>query len=154
MKKDTFVYAYKGVIGIKSSEDCAGLLNYPCNDNGMLYLIDTKNVKFSAEAIELLNKIPVGADCIGDVMSYNAGDVKVFGFRGGPAKVIGKVRPETKKAKKKEQENAEVVYVTVYGDVGYRPELLVATEGIEPDASFKKFVDSMEAKSELQKFVI
>lgn len=145
MKKETIVYAYKGVIGIKSNEECAGLLNYPSDKIEMLYLIDAEHVKFSAEAIELLNKIPVGNESIGDIMSYMAGDIQVFGFKGGPAKVVGKVRPSGKDKK---------VFLPVMGDSGYKPSLLVATEGIEPDNSFKKFVDGLEAKGELQNFVI
>lgn len=146
MKKDTFVYAYKGVLGIKSAEEKAGLLNFPNEKNDNLCLINMDNVKFSKEAIELLNKIPVGTQSIGDIMCYVAGNTKVFGFKCGASlitlKVIGKVRPV--------KEN----YVPVMADIGYNTEILVPTEGIEPDESFKTYVDKLETSGELEKYIL
>jgi hypothetical protein len=164
MKKDTLVYAYKGIIGIKSAQDCEGLVNDPNDYNGMLYIINAENVKFSADAIELLKKIPCGKDSIGDVMSYKVttDNMTLFGFKGGPVRVIGRIRPanpkeleKIKREKKKEdKESDEPVFFNTYGDSNFRPELLKPTEGIEPDKSFINYVNKLEAEGNLEKYVI
>lgn len=158
MKKETIVYAYKGVIGIKSDKECDGLVNDPNGRNGMLYIIDTQHIKFSQEAIDLIKKIPVGTNSIGDIMAYKAADMVLFAFRSGPIKpgsnqifqAIGKARVETKKDKGIE---SEVIHTT-YGDVGFKPELLVATEGVVVDKSFMNYIDKLEADGKLSNIAI
>lgn len=147
MKKGTIVYAYKGLIGIKSAEDCAGLVNDPNEKNGMLYIVDVTHVKFSQEAIELLKKIPIGTDPIGDVTVYKAGNMVLFGFSGVPLRVMGKNRPIKK--------GEEIIkYVPVYAGVGCNPELLVASEDVTPDKSFMAYVDKLEAEGKLEEIKI
>ena len=144
--KETIVYSYKGVVGVKSAENCAGLVNDPNDRNGMMYLVNTDNIKFSGEAIELLKKIPASTDSVGDVMTYKVNDLILFGFKGGPIKIIGRARPKSKK-------EADV-FVAIYGDVNFQPELLVATEGIKPDKSFMAYVDKLENEGKLEQISI
>ena len=116
----TQVFAYKGIIGIKSYAEST-FLNDP--QSCKLFLVNTNTVDISPEALVLLKKIKKGEDSIADIMAYKAGETNVFGWGGTLVKII------TNK---------------VVADKGYNPNTLTSTEGVKVEKSFMAYVDRLE----------
>ena len=74
----TKVFAYKGVIGIESSVDAEGLLNKPLESGQLGFVLNSKCVDISKEALELLKKVKPSGDDIGDVDIFKADDNRII----------------------------------------------------------------------------
>lgn len=85
----TQVFAYKHLIGIQSHPKAVGMLNDPTAAGQMGFICDASQVQMSQEALDLLSKIPLSRDCIGDIMAYPAGKKFILGWLGGPYALIG-----------------------------------------------------------------
>ena len=123
----TIVFQHKGVVGIKSSIEVEGLLNKPIEKGQLGFVIDAKFVDIQPEALEILKKITISCDDIGDIDVYKStkGTI-VFSWLGGPWKVV---------------------YPKVAtGSNVYDPSLLSAKEGVETPKDFIAFVDSLDFK--------
>lgn len=79
----TNVFAYKGIIGIACNPQASGLINDPTQPGQLGVLIDLQYMRFTTEAVNLLKTINKGRDSIGDIMCWQAGDKKCFGWMGG-----------------------------------------------------------------------
>lgn len=126
----TKVFDYKGFVGIQSAPNAEGLLNDPMQPGQLGFVADASKCEFSQGAIDLLREIKKSHDDIGDVDVFQAGEMVVFAWLGGPLKVLS---PKWE----------------VSGSSSYAPELLTATDGVEPSDEFKQFVD--ENITELEK---
>lgn len=148
----TKIFAYKGVIGIKSALTADGIVNNP-EENGLVFnerghvmldenkqkiripvfLVRASCVDISPEALDLLKKIKKGKEPIGEVMSYKAGEVDIFGWTGGPLKILSS---------------------KVLGDVNYNPSILKSTNGVIIEKSLIAYVDKLDTEGELSKYKI
>ena len=126
----TKVFAYKGIIGIKSYAETI-FLNDPqaCK----MFLVDANTVDISPEALALLKKLKKGDASIADIMSYKAGDTKVFGWSETLVKIITKA---------------------VVADKCYNPDMLKAVMGVQIEKSFMAYVDKLETEGTLINYQI
>jgi len=121
----TKVFAYRGLIGIKSTWDAEGLINDPTADGQLGFVIDASHVDISEEALGLLKKIKKSSDDIGDVMAYKAQDgMTIFAWMGGIQRVL---------TNQHEADNE------------YDPSTLTTTE-VEIPEDFKEYVDNSWAE--------
>lgn len=119
----TTVFAYKGIIGIKSDVKSEGLINDPTQPGQLGFVLDASQVEFSPEAIEALKKIKRGHGSLGDVDCFKSDDGQiVFAFLGGPWAMFD---PES---------GVEAARDTDFN-------LLTPTDGVEIPEDFKKAVD-------------
>ena len=136
MKKEvkeirTQVFAYKGIVGIKSDVNAVGVLNKPAEVGQLGFVCDAAFVDISPEAIEILKKIPKSGDCIGDVDVWKTNDGKViFGWLGGPLKMVD---PKD----------------DISGSRSYDPSLLSPSKGVEIDKDFIMVVDMRNQKRKI-----
>lgn len=120
----TKIFEYKGFMGIESAPDAEGLLNDPMQPGQLGFVTDASKCEFSQAAIDILKQVKKSHDDIGDVDVFKAGDgMVIFSWFGGPLKILS---PKW----------------DVSGSSTYSPELLEATEGIEPTDKFKEFIDA------------
>lgn len=120
----TKVFEYRGFVGIQSLPNAEGLLNDPTQPGQLGFVADASKCEFSQSAIDLLKQVKKSHDDIGDVDVFQAGDgMVVFAWMGGPLKVLS---PKW----------------DVSGSSSYAPELLTATDGVEPSDEFKQFIDT------------
>lgn len=121
----TQVFAYKGIVGIKSSYDAEGLLNKPSEPGQLGFVVDASFVDISPEALEVLKKVPRSGDDIGDVDVFkdNSGRV-IFCWMGSNMKVVK-------------------VDDGMSGSSTYDASLLKSKAGVLPDEDFVKFVDEL-----------
>ena len=119
----TQVFAYKGVVGIKSDFKAEGLLNKPDQPGQLGFVVDASFVDISPEALKLLKKVPRSGDDIGDVDVFKTnGKMVVFAWMGGPMKAF---KPED----------------GVSGSSSYDASLLKANPSVVADPEFMKFID-------------
>lgn len=118
----TKVFTYKGFIGIESTVNADGLLNKPLDKGQLGFLFDAKFVDIQPEALELLKRLSMSADDVGEVEIYQSKDIVVFGWLGGPKKVV------------------DITINTASND--YHPELLVPVDNIDIPQDFIDFIDN------------
>ncbi len=114
------VFAYKGIIGIKSSHDCEGIIAHPVGSN-LGVVCEADKVLFSPEAVELLKTIKKGNGSIGDIDIFQSDTGPVFCWLGSYLKVI--------------------IPSEVEGSRTYDPSLINSSEGIEVPENFIKFAE-------------
>jgi len=131
MSLNARITAYLGVLvcetlATASNKDCSLSIDNP-NRIGQVFMNTKETLGVSEEAIELLKKIPIGRDSIGDVDWFESsaqGDV--FGWLGGPKTIKG---PDLK-----ELETAR----------GFRIRSYVSIPNDVPEDA-KAYIDSMKA---------
>lgn len=116
----TRIFSYKGLVGIKGGSE---MLAKPGNGN-LGCVVESKFVRCTKEALELLQKVKRGRDAIGDVMIFGEPKKFTVGWLGGPWTMI-------------DPEEAE-------SDRDYNPSLLSTNiEEMEAPEEFKKAVDEV-----------
>jgi len=65
--KRTQIFSHNGWVGIKSGLKVDGLLNNPMEKGQLGFVVDTKFVDITPEALELLKKVPQSGDDIGEI---------------------------------------------------------------------------------------
>jgi len=119
----TSVFTYKGYIGIESDVKAEGLLNDPSQPGQLGFVVDANSVDIQPEALELLKAIKKGRDSLGDVDVFSAGDKVIFGWLGGPLRLI-------------DPKNTT-------GSRDYNPSLLKSNSDVKTPEDFIKAVDTM-----------
>lgn len=119
---ETTVFFYKGYVGILSDPTSDAVITHP-GDESFGVVCDASKVKFSAEAVEALKKVPASGDSIGEIDIFGAGDQVIFGWLGGYMKAF---KPEH-----------------VDGSRDYNPSLIKASADVETPQDFKDFVDAL-----------
>lgn len=124
-KSRTSIFAYKGIVGIKSSTDAQGLINNPLAKGQLGFVVDARYVDVSPEAIEILKKIQKSGDCIGDFDVHKGdGEIPVIiHWLGGPLKMLD---PKS----------------GISGSRNYDPSLLKPCPNVEVDPDFITAIDS------------
>jgi hypothetical protein len=84
----TKVFCHRGIIGIQSSLNSPGLINDPSQPNQLGFVMDAKEVAVSKEAMGLLKKVRKGRDGLGEIDVFQSDQGPVFGWLGGPYKML------------------------------------------------------------------
>lgn len=121
----TKVFAYKGIIGIQSSDTAEGLINDPTQSGQLGFIVDSNFVDISKEAFSLLKKIKNGNDSIGDIDVFQTADNRItFAWLGGQLRAI-----DPKKSEFAKNSNIDL--------------LTPLEKGPEPPEEFINFVNSL-----------
>jgi hypothetical protein len=118
----TQVFAYKGLIGIKSDIKAEGLLNNPLEKGQLGFIIKAEFVDIQLEALELLKTIPKSCDAIGDVDVEKYSNGISFSWLGGPMRLL-----DPKK---------------VSGSRYYDPSLISAKKDVETPKDFIDYINN------------
>ena len=120
----TQVFAYKGIVGIRSEIGAEGLLNDPSKPGQLGFVVDAAYVDIHPDALEVLKQIHKSADDIGDVDVHKVNDGRViFSWLGGPLAMIRLNSGQT-------------------GSSSYDPSLITANDAVVADPDFVRFVDA------------
>jgi hypothetical protein len=117
----TKVFSYKGWVGIQSDVKAEGLLNKPLDKGQLGFVLDANFVDISPEALELLKKVPLSGDCIGEVDIFKSQKEIIFSWLGGPLKMF---QPEK-----------------ISGSSSYDASLITDTVDVEIDPAFIEAID-------------
>ena len=123
----TKVFVYRNFLGISSSIDSEGVLNDPTCPTSIGFVMDATKVLFSKEAINALSNLTRGTDSLGDVDCFQTitDTPVVFSWLGGPKTCI-------------DLSDKEIVTAR-----GANFSLVTATQDVEIDEDFKKYIDSL-----------
>lgn len=118
----TKIFAYKGVLGIESSDRADGLMNDPNEKGQMGFVLDSRFVDVQPEALNLLKMIEQGDDEDSEIDIFETDKkVIVIAWLGSPMRAI---YPERTR-----------------GGSSYSPDLIEKTVKFKTPKQFIKFVE-------------
>jgi len=120
----TTVFAYKGIVGIKSDVKAEGLLNDPLKPGQLGFVVKADCVDIQSEALELLKQVKKSSDDIGEVDVFRSDNGLCFSWLGGPLKAF---KP-----------------ADITGSNSYDASELKANADVKPPEDFIAFVDGLD----------